>query len=101
MPPKIPGVRGRRPRFPRPNERSLLRATSVTDLFALTCLRCPICEAGYLRGATIRIAARFCVGCERCEYHCRCGAKRSLQELPPVPRPDEPLVLGVEDATTP
>src|SRR5262249_10744111 len=94
IPPKIPGVRGRSPRFPRPNERSLVGAASVTDIFELTYLPCPICKARYRRGATIRIAARVCLGCEHCEYHCRCGVRRSLQELPPVAPPDEPLIVG-------
>jgi hypothetical protein len=68
---------------------------SDTDLFALTCLPCPICKMRYHRGATIRIVAMCCSACKHCEHHCRCVARPSLESLLPFDFADRPIeVIG-------
>jgi hypothetical protein len=58
----------------------------MTDVerFAVTCLPCPICKLRYHRGAAVWIAARLCVVCKHCQYHCRCGPAQQLEELEPI-----------------
>jgi hypothetical protein len=69
----------------------------MSDLFALTSLPCPVCKARYHHGATIRIAARLCLACGKCQYHCLCGPAQRLEELEPIagllPDVDEPVVI--------
>ncbi len=68
---------------------------SDTDLFALTCLPCPICKLRYYRGATIRIVAMLCSACNHCEHHCSCAVGPSLEPLPPFDFADRPIeVIG-------
>jgi hypothetical protein len=69
----------------------------MSDLFADTCLPCPICKLRYFRGATFRIAAKVCVACTRCQFHCGCGPSQRLRALEPIkgirPDADEPVVV--------
>jgi hypothetical protein len=68
----------------------------MLDEFEQACLPCPICRARYRRGASIRIAARICLTCERCQFHCGCGAAQRLKPLPPIrgiETADEPLII--------
>jgi hypothetical protein len=71
----------------------------MTDVerFAMTCLPCPICKLHFHRGAAVWIAARLCVVCKHCQYHCRCGPAQRLEDLKPIegiwPEADEPVVV--------
>lgn len=61
------------------------------ERFAAEVLKCPRCATRLRSGQGVRIAARFCLKCDRCQHHCECGPDQELRGYPPL---QPPLVAG-------